>query len=181
MSVTKFKASGAASLAAVAFREYAPRLHAYLLRRMHGGADIPDLAMEVYERFLRVKRADAIENPRAYLFRIAAHVVGDARRLETQSPVTYDSEAIENAANSLELATADPVTERLDFAQELKDVYRAIGTLPAMHQAVLLLVVRDGLAHKEVARKTGLTVATVKLYVCEARARLRTVLNRQGK
>lgn len=179
MSTAKFKASGSASrLAAVAFREYAPRLHAYLMRRMHGSADVPDLAMEVYERFLRVKRVDAVTNPRAYLFRIASHVIGDARRLETQSPVTYDSGLVEDAADSLEFATTDAVAERLDFAEELREVYRAIEQLPAMHQAVLLLAVREGLSHKEVAQKTGLTVATVKLYVCEARARLRTLLNR---
>lgn len=179
MSASKPKASGPAShLAGVAFREYAPRLHAYLMRRMHGSADVPDLAMEVYERFLRVKRIDMIENPRAYLFRIASHVVGDARRLETRNPVTYDSEAIESAANGLEPAATDPIAERLNFAQELREVSLAIEQLPAMHQAVLLLAVRDGLSHKEVARKTGLTVATVKLYVCEARARLRTILNR---
>lgn len=181
MSVVKPKGSGAASrLASVAFSEYAPRLHAYLMRRMHGSADVPDLAMEVYERFLRVKRIDAVENPRAYLFRIASHVIGDARRLEAQSPLTYDSTALESAAGNLEPATADPIAERLHFAQELREVYRAIEKLPAMHQTVLLLAVRDGLPHKQVAQKTGLTVATVKLYVCEARARLRTLLNRQG-
>jgi RNA polymerase sigma factor (sigma-70 family) len=182
MSAVKPKGQGSASrLASIAFREYAPRLHAYLMRRMHASADVPDLAMEVYERFLRVKRIDAVENPRAYLFRIASHVVGDARRLEAQNPVAYDSVAVESAANNPELATSDPIAERLDFAQELREVYRAIENLPAMHQAVLLLAVRDGLSHKEVAQRTGLTVSTVKLYVCEARARLRTLLNRQGR
>jgi RNA polymerase sigma-70 factor (ECF subfamily) len=149
---------------------------------MRGSADTPDLAMEVYERFLRVKRIDAIENPRAYLFRIASHVVGDARRLDARSPVTYDSKTVENAAESLAHAQKDDMAERVDSAEELREVYRAIERLPAMHQTVLLLATRDGLSHKEVAEKTGLTAATVKLYVCEARARLRATLERrQGR
>lgn len=183
MSATKLKATSTATrLVDIAFREYSARLHAYLMRRMHGGADTADLAMEVYERFLRVKRIDAIENPRAYLFRIASHVIGDARRLEARSPVTYDSETAESAADGLHCATGGDLSDRMSFTQELGQVYQAIEALPAMHQTVLLLAVRDGLSHKEVARKTGLTTATVKLYVCEARARLRTILERhQGR
>jgi len=177
MSDPKFKASSSAiHLADHAYRHYLPRLHAFLSRRIHQNSDLPDLAMEVFERLLRARQADAIENPRAYLFRLASHAVGDLLRIEARSPVVYDSEVIDEVGQSLEFAAADDVAERIDRERQLRTLQQAIAALPAMHRAVLLLTVRDGLPHKEVAHRTGLTVATVGVYACEARARLRTIL-----
>jgi len=181
MSEPRPKAASASAirLAMAAFREYLPDLHAYLVRRMHRGSDVPDLTMEIYERILRNRRPDEIENPRAYVFRIASNVAREARGLETQNPVTYDSESMEDAGRRL--AGPDDVLERVGNEQELQELEKAIGKLPEMHQVVVLLALRDGLSHKEVARRTGLSVGSVTVYVCEARARLRTLLgHRQG-
>jgi len=180
MSEARPKASRAAiELAAVAFRQYAPSLHAYLTRRLHRGSDVPNLAMEVYERFLRSKHAEEVENPRALLFRIASSVIVDTLRLEASRPVTYDSDAAAKAGETLELAVPDDFGERLDHAQELRRVREAMNQLSPMHQAVLWLAVHDGLPHKDIATRTGLSTSTVGLYVCEARARLRTILERR--
>ena len=176
MSEPKAKASDpAVSTAAAAFNKYAPSLHRYLLRRIRRGADVTDLTQEIFERFLRVTVADSIRNPQAYLFRIASHVVSDALLRDEQTVVTYDSKAADEAAENIDLATPDDMVERMGFAQELQ---RVLAQLPDRHRAVLLLSVRDGLSHKEVARRTGLSVSTVGLYACEARARIRTILSR---
>jgi len=159
-----------------AFRKYAPGLHQYLLRRIRGNMEVADLTQEIFERFLRVSITDSIRNPQAYLFRIASHVVSDALLEEEQSIVTYDSQVVEKLADNPDLALPDDMAERIGFSQELQ---YALSQLPDMHRAVILLTVRDGLSHKEVARKTGLSVGTVGLYVCEARARIRTNLSRR--
>ncbi len=181
MSAPRAKSASAAAirLAAVAFREYLPDLHAYLVRRLHRGSDLPDLTMEIYERILRNRRPDEIVNPRAYVFRIASNVAREARGLEVQSPVTFDSERTDEA--SRHMAAPDDVLERVEHAQVLQDLERAITELPATHQAVVLLALRDGLPHKEVAQRTGLSVGSVTVYVCEARARLRTLLGNRNK
>ncbi len=160
-----------------AFREYLPDLHAYLVRRMHRGSDVPDLTMEIYERVLRNRRPDEIENPRAYVFRIASNVAREARGLEAQSRVAFDSAAVDGA--SRRLAAPDDVMERVGNDQELQELEKAIAELPDMHQAVVFLALRDGLPHKEVAKRTGLSVGSVGVYVCEARARLRAILGRR--
>ncbi len=159
----------------LAFRQYAPRLHRYLVRRIRGSTEVSDLTQEVFERFLRTGHPEAVRNPQAYLFRIASHVVADALLEEEQSPLTYDSAAVDAAERTLQHATPDDAAEQLDFARQLQ---QGLRELPAMHAAVLLLAVRDGLSHKEVARRTGLSVSTVGLYACEARARMRTVLEK---
>ncbi len=159
--------------AAAAFHKYAPALHRYLVKRIRRWADVQDVMQEVYERYLRMPNVDSVRNPQAYLYGIATHVIGDARLREEHSVVTYDSEIADVAANSPRLATPDDIVDRLGLSQELQ---RAIAQLPDMHKAVLLLAVRDGLSHREVAQRTGLTEKTVGFYVCEAKARLRTLL-----
>jgi RNA polymerase sigma factor (sigma-70 family) len=174
MSEVEVKTGKPAVSATAAFRKYAPALHRYLLRRVRRGSDVADLSQEIFERFLRVPERDSIRHPQAYLFRIASHVVSDALLRDEQSVVSYDSQALDEAAESLELATPDEMAERVGFAQELQF---ALSQLPDMHRAVILLAIRDGLSHREVACKTGLSVSTVGLYVCEARARIRAALN----
>jgi RNA polymerase sigma-70 factor (ECF subfamily) len=180
MSRTKPKASKAWSdLAAVAFREYTPRLHAYLTRRLHRGSDVPNLAMEVYERFLRTDRMSSIRNPEAWLFRIAQSVISDSRRMEAMRPLSYDSDAVDELTEKAEFAMPDTLGEQLDAQQALQRVGEAMKELRPMHRAVLWMAVHEGLSHKEVAARTGLTPATVTLYVCEARAQLRSMLERR--
>src|SRR5262245_34557005 len=100
MSDARSKAASlpAIRLAQAAFREYLSDLHAYLLRRMHPGSDVPDLTMEIYERILRNRRPDEIDNPRAYIFRIASNVAREAQGLKLQSLVAFDSDATERAS-----------------------------------------------------------------------------------
>jgi RNA polymerase sigma-70 factor, ECF subfamily len=180
MSGAKPKASKAWSdVAAMAFREYTPRLHAYLARRLHEGADIPNLAMEVYERFLRTDRIESVRNPEAWLFRIAQSVVSDARRMETSRPLSYDSDTVDELTEKAQFAMPDTLGEQLDSQQALQRVGEALAELRPMHRAVLWLAVHDGLSHKAVAQRTGLAAGTVTLYVCEARAQLRSILDRR--
>ena len=176
MSQARVKGSGSVpSGAASIFRRYGPALRRYLLRRIRDGSEVADLSQEIFERFLRVQIVDAVRHPQAYLFRIASHVVSDALFRDERSVVTYDSAAVEAAGEGIELAVPDD-SWRIGLAQELE---QALAELPDMHRAVVLLAIRDGLSHKEVAEKTGLTVGTVGLYACEARARIRMSLNRR--
>jgi RNA polymerase sigma factor (sigma-70 family) len=175
MPEVKIKLSRAAiSLAAAAFRKYSPGLHRYLSRRIRESADVEDLTQEIFERFLRVTVADSIRNPQAYLFRIASHVVSDSLLRNEQSVVTYDSQVADEQADNPEVAAPHDMSDQIALSQVL---HRALSQLPDMQRAVILLAVRDGLSHSEVACKTGLSVSTVGLYVCEARARIRAALS----
>jgi RNA polymerase sigma factor (sigma-70 family) len=163
----------AASLAALAFRKYAPELHRYIERRLRKGGNAPDLTQEIFERFLQVRDGDAVRNPQAYLYGIASHVVREALFREDRSLVTFDSEAVEAAGHSLVHALPDNLAERLALQEDLQ---RALASLPVMHRVVLLLVKRDGLSYEEVSRKTRLSVSTVTSYVFEARAKVKSIL-----
>jgi len=167
-----------ASLAALAFRKYAPALHRYIERRIRQPGTALDLTQDIFERFLQIEDTDAVRNPQAYLYGIASHVVREALFREDKSLVTYDSEATEEASEQLNQALPDDMAERLSLQQDLK---RALAKLPAMHRVVLLLVKRDGLSYAEAARRTHLNVSTVTNYVFEARAKVKMMLkDREG-
>lgn len=165
-------------IAARAFRQYARVLQRYLARLTRAGADIPDLSGEVYERFLRVKDIEAVREPRAILFRIARFVVTESLRMQSTHAITFDSEAMTKAGDRLEVAHHDAVDQQTDAERELRRVREAMKKLPPMQQAVLWLAVHDGLSYSEISKRTGLTINTITMYVCEARARLRALVDR---
>jgi RNA polymerase sigma-19 factor, ECF subfamily len=167
-------ATAAARLATSAFREYSPELHRYLLRRVHHLEDADDLAQEVFARLLRVRDAELVRKPLAYLLGIAMHVVREFRQRKDNDRVVFDSvvseELCEQASDGV--VARDPADD-LEISNRLD---RALALLPPTHQLVLLLVKRDGLSHTEAARTAGLSVHTIEKYVVEARARLRLML-----
>jgi RNA polymerase sigma-70 factor (ECF subfamily) len=167
-------ATAAARLATSAFREYSPELHRYLLRRVHHLQDADDLAQEVFARLLRVRDAELVRKPLAYLLGIAMHVVREFRQRKDNDRVVFDSvvseELCEQASDGV--VARDPADD-LEISNRLD---RALALLPPTHQLVLLLVKRDGLSHTEAARTAGLSVHTIEKYVVEARARLRLML-----
>src|SRR5258708_32698907 len=112
--------SSMARLTAAAFQKYAPALHRYVLRRLRRPQDAPDLTQIIFERFLEVEHVELIRNPQAYLFGIAANVVSEFRMREEQHLVTYDSQALEQVADSLEHASTDDLAEHLSLQCELK-------------------------------------------------------------
>src|SRR5688572_8526603 len=86
------------SLAESVAEEYGADLQRYLMRRLHDAQNARDLAQEVYLRLLRVGSGELVHNRQAYLYRTAAHVVYEFRMRARQSPVSFDSEAVDHWA-----------------------------------------------------------------------------------
>jgi len=163
----------AARLAHAAFRDHAPELQRYLVRRLRHTQDADDLAQEVFARLLRVKDADLVLNPRAYLLGIAAHVVGEFLQRRQREPVIFDSDMTDDMCQAPGPTATHACEEQLELQNRLD---LALAQLPTTHKLVLLLVKRDGLSYTEAAKSSGLSVHTIEKYLVEARARLRLML-----
>lgn len=168
----------AQGLAETVFRDHSGALHRFLLRRMGRVQDVDDIAQEAFIRLLRVRDADLVRAPLAYLLGIAAHVLSEFRQRERNERVVFDSGMVD----ALSERTADGVrlgvAEQTELQQRLE---RALRKLPPTHQLVLLLVKRDGMTYAEAALASGLSVHTIEKYVVEARGRLRLALADSGK
>ncbi len=161
----------ASRLALGAFRAHARELQRFLLRRVRDRHDADDLSQEVFARLLRVENVEIIRNPLAYLLGIASHVIREFRQRRQHPSVIFDSDMADSLSENM--ATSSRSADQVELQDWLNE---ALGQLPPTHQAVLLLVKRDGLSYDEAAEATGLSVHTIEKYLVEARARLRVIM-----
>jgi RNA polymerase sigma factor (sigma-70 family) len=155
-----------------AFAEYRPGLQRFLQGRSQVPQTAADLAQEVYLRILRFPPSEVIEQPQAYLYRIAANVVHDFNLRARASLVTYDSHAVDEVAEQQPAFARDEVADQ----QELECL---LAPLPPAWRAALILRHRDGFSYAEIARQLKTTIEAVKKYLVRGQARLKSL--RQGE
>lgn len=153
-------------------------LHAYLVKRLRAGEEAQDLAQEVYLRLLRLGRTDLIRQPAAYVYFLAAQVVGEQRMRDAKRPIAYDAEALDRAANLDGVTRRDELPDQ-EHAQ--REVRRLLAKLSSAHRTVLLMRKQEGYSVKEIAEKLGISIFKVKRYLVEANSKLEEYFRKQGR
>ncbi len=151
------------------YRQFNDRLVDFLYRGVRIRADAQDLAQEIYLRMLRVKSPELIESPRAYLYRVAIHVLDEWRTKERRAK-QHSSDGLEDIVASTGLY--DNPRQR-DLAVDLRS---ALHHLPASYSATLILHWHYGMTYAEVAEHLDVTERQVKRYVVKGYAALRSRL-----
>jgi RNA polymerase sigma-70 factor (ECF subfamily) len=159
-------ASGGGERIAEWARSWNAGLTRFLRRRLRQPIDAEDLAQEVYARLLRVEKLELIEEPQAYLYRVAVNVAAEWRMRAAQSkPHSADELDALVAATTPETALSEA-----DFARQLDG---ALREMTPMVRAVIYLKLRDGMTHEEIARHLGITTRMVRRLLTTAYAQLR--------
>jgi RNA polymerase sigma factor (sigma-70 family) len=139
------------------------RLRRYLASRLRNArGDVPDLVQEVFLRLWRMPRPDTIQNPEAYLFTIANHVLYQYSLRRSMTPATLG--LFETVPTPPE---HDPST-RAELQQRLQDLDSAMAGLSHKAQAALVLYRRDGFTLEEIAQHLGVSRPMVKKYIAKA-------------
>ncbi|MEJ0038880.1 MAG: sigma-70 family RNA polymerase sigma factor [Gammaproteobacteria bacterium] len=159
------------------FTTYGPLLHRYLVKRLRAGEDAQDVAQEVYLRLLRLERSDLIRQPAAYVYFIAAQIVGEQRMREAKRPLVFDSELLEHASDR---GGATDLGDLADHENASRELERLMRKLSAAHRSVFLLRRRDGFSIPEIAQKLGMSVFKVKRYLVEANATIESKLRKEA-
>jgi RNA polymerase sigma-70 factor (ECF subfamily) len=159
-----------AELLSSAWQQFDKELQRYLMGRLHHAQNVQDLAQEVYLRLLRFEDAHQVRDFRAYLYRIASHVLYEFKFRSKDRFLTFDSQAVEDWSEHPSELPSDSLSERLSTEQQLDQM---LEKLHPTCRAVLLAHKRDGLSYSEVAKALNLSEHTVKKYVCRAIATLR--------
>jgi RNA polymerase sigma-70 factor (ECF subfamily) len=147
------------------------RLRRFFARRFRSSSEAADATQETFLRMLEVSQKTVIENPQAYLYRVAASVarVTSARAAAGRQALTLDSEA-------LEVADDAPGQEQVvNGRQCLVLMAKAIGELPNRCQAVFILSRVHGLSNGEIAEALGITRNMVEKHIIRALLRCRQV------
>jgi RNA polymerase sigma-70 factor (ECF subfamily) len=147
-------------------RSWNAGLTRFLRRRLPQQIDAEDLAQEVYVRLLRVEKLELIEQPQAYLYKVAVNVAAEWRmRASNSKPHSADELDALVAATTPETALGEA-----DFARQLDD---ALRTMTPMVRAVIYLKLRDGMSHEEIAQHLGITTRMVRRLLTTAYMQLR--------
>lgn len=146
------------------FHLHHKELSGYLRKRLYNqSTDASDVAQETYLRMLRIKNINDIENPRAYLYKVASHVIRELGLRERKQSDICDQ------------VTTEPRTEIAPEAlvssqEQMQKLEQLIDQLPPMYKAVLLLRKQQGMTHQEIAESLDISPHTVKKYLFRALA-----------
>lgn len=148
--------------------DWVVKLTHQLRGRLRCPADAEDLAQEACAKFLQAQRANKpIENPRAYLFRIAHHLLyhhyaGRLRQLQVALP---DGDGLADDAATVEVQAAEA------FRRER--INDAVAELSPKCRRALYLRWREGYKVDEIAETMGLSRGMVKKYLARGLAHCR--------
>ena len=153
----------ARSAVTAAFLESGSFLKKFLSRFLPIQQDIEDVAQEAYLRAYVAEQRESIEQPKAFLFRVAKNLA--LTRLSRKSRQITDY--IEDAGDSVVMQTAAASDEELE-AQQCFGLYcEAVASLPEKCRQVFLLRKVHGLSHKEIGERMGLSISSVEKYLRE--------------
>lgn len=142
-------------------------LKRFLTQRLNCADTAADLTQEAFLRLLRRGATATIENPRAYLYRIAANLAQDHFRHASRQPPTIDND-------QEAIADGMPSPERTLLAKdEVRRLEQAIRDLPARQREVLLLHKIRGFSYAEIAEELGISKNTVMVHMGRALANCR--------
>lgn len=165
---------GGADLSALiaAFRENYQDLLRFLTRRTGSADRAADLAQDTYLRLAALAPASVdVQNPRAYVYRIAGNLAIDAARRDGRLPL--DMTFVDAGERS-----ADPSPEARALARErLRLLEAALDELPANPRAALLLNRVEGLTFAEIASRLGVSESMVAKYIARALKHCRSRLH----
>jgi RNA polymerase sigma factor (sigma-70 family) len=146
-----------------AFLESAAFLKRFLGRFLPVQQDIEDVAQEAYLRAYVAEQRQSIEQPKAFLFRVAKNLA--LTRLSSKSRRITDY--IEEAGKSVVVDTSPSSDEELE-AQQCFGLYcEAVAALPEKCRQVFLLRKVHGLSHREIGERLGLSISSVEKYLRE--------------
>ncbi len=157
------------------FRRHAPRLHAYVKRRL-GPTLADDVVAETFATAFRQReRFDGRAEFAAWLWGIAANAIARHHRQETRMYKAFARTGVDPAEDGI----ADLVGDRVAAAAHAPRLARALATLNAQDRNAILLLAWGELSYAEIAAVLGLPLGTVKAKIHRARAKLRKAIPRE--
>jgi len=155
------------------YDEYAPRIYAYLYRRVHDAQLAEDLTGEVFVRVLQAIRSERFWHTsfRGWLYRIAHNLVVDHYRKQPPAPPLELDEQLVADLDSPESV----VTKRLSHRR----LRSAISRLTQSQQHVLALRFGEQLTAREVGEVMGKSVSAVEALQHRGVAALRRILEKE--
>lgn len=147
-----------------AFHEQRDALMRFLLRRVGDVSLAEDLAQETWLRAANSQSTVAINNPRAYLFRIAANLAMDHFR---HTGLRIEVAAPDHTKELVSDGTPSPETVAL-YRSEFARLHTIVEGLSPRCREVFTLARFQGLDNSEIAERLGISKNTVISHIFNA-------------
>lgn len=158
------------------FYHYLGRLKPFISKYTKSEADVKEILQETFVRvWLHRDKLLSVDNPSAYIFRIAANQY----HLKLRKDLS-EQKALGAYKNSVQDA-ADTTTDFFHSKQLQLLVQEAVSKLPAQRRKIFLLSRQDGLTFREIAAQLNISPKTVKNAIFAALADIRTYLAAAGE
>ena len=137
------------------FHQWRLPLRRFLLGRAGlAAADVDDVAQEVFLRLMRYEKAELVEHPQAYLYKVASNVATEWS-IRARNRHAHDEKWL---AQLIDLEQPENQLERAESADEIE---RALNTLTPYQREVLKLFFVSGKSYVEIAAQLGESVRSV--------------------
>lgn len=151
-------------------------LHRYLRKLTSGAEDIEDLVQETYMRVYSLPDYQAVDSPRALLFRIAHNIaVERARRRKSQA-----TDSVGDFQTLTVYSSEAPPEVQLDDRRRFEAFCKAVDQLPPLCRRVFVLRKVYRLSHDEIAEVLGVSHSTIEKHVAKGLVRCRDYLRSSG-
>ena len=147
-----------------ALQTHYEELLAFVRRKVRCPALAADIVQETYIRVASGSSAAAIENPRAFLYRVAGNLAIDHARQERARAKYVTAEPLPE-----DVPDARPAADAaIDARQRLAILTRAVDELPPRCRQVFVLRKFEGLDQAEIARTLGISRNMVEKHLRKA-------------
>ncbi len=154
------------------YRDHVLAVRRVLFRMVKCEETAAEIAQEAFVKLLRYEPKGPIQNPRAFLFRIALNAARDRLgRERTRARFTDDGTDIE----TLETMEADAETTVM-ARERLRILGDEIDRLPPRCREVFLLSRIEGLTNPEISNRLGISRNMVEKHIIKALVRCRRAL-----
>ena len=159
---------------------FRPHVQRHILAMVRDPAEAEELTQDTYTR--AIERIDQLRDPQAalaWLYRIATTVSLDRLRQRRPTSITFDTVA---PSGQIEEGVAEgerrpSLLDALEQSDMSECVQGYLAALPDDYRIAILLHDAEGLSNPEIAELLGCSLATAKIRVHRARARLREALD----
>jgi RNA polymerase sigma-70 factor (ECF subfamily) len=151
-----------------AFLEHVTFLKKFLTRFLREQQDIDDVIQETYLRAYSAEQIKSIEQPKAFLFRIARNLALTELTKKSRQITDYLADFDESVVMG-----SETLEEEIEAREHLGLYCEAVAALPEQCRRVYLLRKVHGLSHKEIAERMRLTVSSVEKHLLKGMLKCR--------
>ena len=163
-----------------AYLAHRAELRRFFAARVRSAPEAEDLLQDLYLKVAAVSAEAPIEHPLAYLYRQASNLMLDRRR--GMKRATLRDGEWRRSAHAIgpgeDLADLPPADQAVDARLRLEKIVAVLNGLPPRVQEVFRLHKFEGLSHKEVADRLGLSRSSVEKHMITALRRLVETVDR---